>query len=99
LETVQQHLAGELTLGIYAIHPHTQRSKWVAIDADNKNALVDLLKVQNELQEDMVQERRPELDLTDISWSFYLSDMPTLRKRCFRDLTDAAPQCPAHILV
>ena len=30
LETVQQHLAGELTLGIYAINPHTQRSKWVA---------------------------------------------------------------------
>ena len=26
LETVQQHLAGELTLGIYAINPHTQRS-------------------------------------------------------------------------
>ena len=27
LETGQQHLAGEITLGIYAINPQTQRSK------------------------------------------------------------------------
>jgi hypothetical protein len=28
LDTIRQHLAGELTLGIYAINPRTQRSKW-----------------------------------------------------------------------
>jgi hypothetical protein len=32
LETVRRHLAGEITLGVYAINPTTQRSKWVAID-------------------------------------------------------------------
>jgi len=70
-ETVQQRLAGGTTLGIYGINPRTQRSKWVAIDADYKNALVDLLKLQNELQHDgvepalekEVQPRRAPLDL------------------------------------
>ena len=33
LEIVRQHLAGELTIGIYAINPATQRCKWMAIDA------------------------------------------------------------------
>ena len=31
---IQRHLAGEITLGIYAINPRTQRVKWMAIDAD-----------------------------------------------------------------
>ena len=33
-ETIWQHLQGEITLGLYAINPYTQRCKWVAIDAD-----------------------------------------------------------------
>src|ERR1017187_4862666 len=28
IETVRRHLAGELTIGIYAINPATQRCKW-----------------------------------------------------------------------
>src|ERR1700737_772976 len=47
LEIVRQHLAGELTIGIYAINPATQRCKWMAIDADYKMALEDLIKVQH----------------------------------------------------
>src|SRR5205814_4326136 len=47
-----QHLAGELTIGIYAINPATQRSKWMAIDADYKTALEDLIKVQRQLRDD-----------------------------------------------
>ena len=39
LEIVRQHLAGELTIGIYAINPATQRCKWMAIDADYTMAL------------------------------------------------------------
>ena len=31
---IERHLAGEITLGIYAINPKTQRVKWMAIDAD-----------------------------------------------------------------
>ena len=55
LDIIRQHLAGKLTLGIYAINPRTQRSKWVAIDADYKNALEDLLKLQYELRQDGVE--------------------------------------------
>ena len=42
LETIRQHLAGEITIALYAINPKTQRSKWVAIDADYADALEDL---------------------------------------------------------
>lgn len=52
---IQRHLAGEITLGIYAINPATQRVKWMAIDADYRHALADLLKLQYELQHDGVQ--------------------------------------------
>ena len=43
---IRQHLEGEITIGLYAINPSTQRCKWVAIDADYKNAMEDLLKLQ-----------------------------------------------------
>lgn len=39
LETVREHLNGQLTIGIYALNPRTQRSKWVAIDADYEKCL------------------------------------------------------------
>ena len=32
--TIRRHLEGEITIGLYAINPQTQRCKWVAIDAD-----------------------------------------------------------------
>ena len=32
--TLCEHLNGQITIGIYALNPRTQRSKWVAIDAD-----------------------------------------------------------------
>ena len=52
--TVRRHLEGELTIGLYAINPATQRSKWVAIDADYAGAMEDLLKLQYFLQRDQV---------------------------------------------
>ena len=55
LEDVRRHLAGEITLGIYAINPETQRVKWMGIDADYKRSLDDLLKLQYELQRDGIQ--------------------------------------------
>jgi len=55
VETVRRHLAGELTIGIYAINPATQRCKWMAIDADYKTALEDLIKVQRQLQDDGIE--------------------------------------------
>lgn len=52
--TIRRHLEGELTIGLYAINPATQRSKWVAIDADYARAMEDLLKLQYFLQRDQV---------------------------------------------
>ena len=54
-EDVRHHLAGEITLGIYAINPETQRVKWMGIDADYKRSLDDLLKLQYELQQNGIQ--------------------------------------------
>ena len=45
LDTIRRHLEGEITIGLYAINPATQCSKWVAIDADYEDALADLLKL------------------------------------------------------
>src|SRR5579872_2272432 len=55
LDDVRRHLAGEITLGIYAINPETQRVKWMGIDADYKRSLDDLLKLQYELQQNGIQ--------------------------------------------
>lgn len=55
LSTLVSHLNGKITIGLYALNPITQRSKWVAIDADYENAVEDLLKLQWELRQDGVQ--------------------------------------------
>jgi hypothetical protein len=54
-ETIRRHLEGEITIGLYAINPATQRSKWVAIDADYAGAMEDLLKLQYSLERDKVE--------------------------------------------
>ena len=54
-ETVRKHLEGEITIALYAINPATQRCKWVAIDADYKNSMEDLLKLQYYLGQDGVE--------------------------------------------
>jgi hypothetical protein len=47
--------SGELTIGLYAINPETQCSKWVAIDGDYKDAYRDLRLLRWELLQDGVQ--------------------------------------------
>ena len=54
-DTIRRHIEGEITIGLYAINPATQRCKWVAIDADYKGAMEDLVKLQYYLSEDQVQ--------------------------------------------
>jgi hypothetical protein len=54
-QTIRRHLEGEITIALYAINPKTQRSKWVAIDADYRHALEDLLKLQLQLSQDNVE--------------------------------------------
>ena len=51
---VRKHLAGERTIGLYAINPETQCSKWVAIDADYDGAYRDLRTLKWELEQDGV---------------------------------------------
>jgi hypothetical protein len=52
---IQRHLAGEMTVGLYAINPRNQRVKWMAIDADYRGSLEGLLKLQYELGQDGIQ--------------------------------------------
>ena len=53
-DTIRRHLEGEITIGLYAINPATQRCKWVAIDADYQDALADLIKLGACLKQDGV---------------------------------------------
>jgi hypothetical protein len=55
VRTVQKHLQGHHTIGLYAINPETQYSKWVAIDADYDDAYRDLRALKVELQKDGVE--------------------------------------------
>ncbi|MEW5976441.1 MAG: hypothetical protein AB1898_11625 [Acidobacteriota bacterium] len=54
-EMIAQHLRGNVTIGLYAINPQTQRCKWVAIDADYGNSLEHLIKLQWELKNDGIE--------------------------------------------
>jgi hypothetical protein len=53
-DIIRRHLEGEITIGLYAINPDNQSCKWLAIDADYKNAMEDLLKLQYRLGQDGV---------------------------------------------
>ena len=80
LETLRRHLAGELTLGLYSINPKTQRSKWVAIDADYKNAIEHLLKLQYELTLDGVEPALEKSNRGGHLWIFF--EKPALARDC-----------------
>jgi hypothetical protein len=79
-QTIREHLHGTITIGLYAINPATQRCKWVAIDADYKNALEDLLKLQYRLGEDNVQATLERSKRGGHLWIFLAS--PLLAKEC-----------------
>ena len=79
-ETIGLHLEGKITVGLYAINPSTQRCKWVAIDADYRNAMEDLLKLQYHLTQDRVE---PALEMSKRGghlWIFLAT--PLLAKEC-----------------
>jgi hypothetical protein len=78
--TIRQHLEGKITVGLYAINPSTQRCKWVAIDADYKNSMEDLLKLQYHLAQDKVE---PALEMSRRGghlWIFLAT--PLLAREC-----------------
>jgi hypothetical protein len=80
LDTIRRHLAGRVTVALYAINPKTQRSKWVAIDADYPNALEDLLKLQWELRQDGVEAALEKSRRGAHLWIF--ADKPLLARDC-----------------
>lgn len=87
-ETIRQHLEGEITVGLYAINPSTQRCKWVAIDADYKNAMQDLLKLQYYLWQDKVE---PALEMSKRGGHLWiLLATPLLAKDCRMYVHDLA---------
>jgi hypothetical protein len=79
-ETIRQHLKGQITIALYAINPKTQRSKWVAIDADYGDALEDLLKLQWELHQDGVEAALEKSRRGAHLWIF--GDRPLLARDC-----------------
>jgi hypothetical protein len=78
--TIRRHLEGAVTIGLYAINPATQRSKWVAIDADYAGAMEDLLKLQYFLQQDKVEAALEMSKRGGHLWIFM--EKPVLAREC-----------------
>lgn len=80
LDIVHRHLEGQLTFGLYAINPRTQRCRWVAIDADYDSSLEDLLKLQWELRQDGVEAALEKSRRGGHLWIF--AEEPLLARDC-----------------
>jgi hypothetical protein len=74
------HLNGDITINLYAINPETQRSKWVAIDADFDGAVQSLFQLQWELKQDGVEAALEQSRRGGHLWIF--ADMPLLAAEC-----------------
>ena len=79
-KVVRHHLSGEITIGLYSINPKTQRSKWIAIDADYEEALEDLLKLQWELHKDAIESALERSRRGGHLWIF--AESPLLASAC-----------------
>jgi hypothetical protein len=76
LDTIRCHLEGEITIGLYAINPATQCSKWVAIDADYEDAVTDLLKLSFYLRQDGVESALEKSHRGGHLWIFMAEPLP-----------------------
>jgi hypothetical protein len=76
LDTIRRHLEGEITIGLYAINPATQCSKWVAIDADYEDSLTDLLKLSFYLKQDGVESALENSHRGGHLWIFLAEPLP-----------------------
>jgi hypothetical protein len=74
------HLNGDLTINLYAINPHTQSSKWVAIDADFDGSLEALFQLQWELKQDGLDAALEQSRRGGHLWIF--GDEPLLTSQC-----------------
>jgi hypothetical protein len=75
-DTIRRHLEGEITIGLYAINPATQCSKWVAIDADYQDSLSDLLKLRFHLRQDGVESALEKSHRGGHLWIFLAAPLP-----------------------
>ena len=75
-ETIRRHLGGEITIGLYAINPATQCSKWVAIDADYEDSLADLLKLRFHFRQDGVESALENSRRGGHLWIFLAEPLP-----------------------
>ena len=80
VDILKQHLEGAITIGLYALNPSTQRCKWVAIDADYKDSMEDLLKLQYRLAADKVQAALEMSKRGGHLWIFF--EKPLLAREC-----------------
>ena len=75
-ETTRRHLESDITIGLYAINPATQCSKWVAIDADYEDSLADLLKLSFYLRQDGVESALENSRRGGHLWIFMAEPLP-----------------------
>jgi hypothetical protein len=76
LDTIRGHLEGEITVGLYAISPATQCSKWVAIDADYEASFADLLMLHFHLRQDGVESALENSHRGGHLWMFMAEPLP-----------------------
>jgi hypothetical protein len=79
-DTIRRHLEGEITIGLYAINPVNQSSKWVAIDADYPDALADLIRFGFCLKQDGVDSALEQSNRGGHLWIFIAE--PLLARDC-----------------
>lgn len=79
-ETIRRHLEGDLTIGVYAISPATQRCKWIAMDGDYKDSLKHLCELQWELQQQKVEAALEQSRRGAHLWIF--GEQPLLARQC-----------------
>jgi len=78
--TIRRHLEGELTLGVYAMNPSTQRCKWIAMDGDYRDSLKHLCELQWELQQQSVEAALEQSRRGAHLWIF--GEQPLLAREC-----------------
>jgi hypothetical protein len=76
LDTIRRHLEGEITIGLYAINPATQCSKWMAIDADYEDSLADLHRLSFYLRQDGVESALENSRRGGHLWIFLAEPLP-----------------------
>jgi hypothetical protein len=76
IPAIQSHLAGHTTVGLYAINPKTQSSKWIAIDADYADARRDLLRLQQDFCEDGIEALMEQSRRGGHLWAFLAEPLP-----------------------